>query len=88
MKVMIPVQKWIWKNFSTVWHHGHNPGTGIRMEGTDDSPSHLKTLITPISLSIPVDDGQLSLGTWQGIYLIEHRDHSQDRRILVRCLSV
>ena len=58
------------------------------MEGSDDLPSHLKTLITPISLSIPVDEGQLSLGTWQGIYLIEHRDHSQDRRILVRCLSV
>ena len=58
------------------------------MEGADDSPSHLKTLITPVSLSIPVDDGQLSLGTWQGIYLIEHRDHSQDRRILIRCLSV
>ena len=58
------------------------------MEGSDDSPSHLKTLITSISLSIPVDDGQLSLGTWQGIYLIEHRDHGQDRSILIRCLSV
>ncbi len=50
------------------------------MEGSDDSPSHLKTLITPISLSIPVDEGQLSLGTWQGIYLVEHRDRSQDRK--------
>jgi secondary thiamine-phosphate synthase enzyme len=58
------------------------------MEGSDDSPSHLKSLITPVSLSIPVDNGQLSLGTWQGIYLIEHREHRQERRILMRCLSV
>lgn len=58
------------------------------LEGSDDSPSHLKSLITPVSLSIPVDNGQLSLGTWQGIYLIEHRDHRQERRILMRCLSV
>ena len=58
------------------------------MEGSDDSPSHSKTLITPISLSIPVDEGQLSLGTWQGIYLVEHRDRRQERRILVRCLSI
>jgi secondary thiamine-phosphate synthase enzyme len=58
------------------------------LEGVDDSPSHLKSMITPVSLSIPVDGGKLSLGTWQGIYLFEHRRHRQQRTILVRCLDV
>jgi len=58
------------------------------LEGSDDSPAHLKTLITPVSLSIPVDNGKLSLGSWQGIYLVEHRDRRHERKILMRCLSV
>lgn len=58
------------------------------MEGADDSPSHLKSMITPVSLSIPVDGGKLSLGTWQGIYLFEHRRHRQNRTVLVRGLDV
>ena len=58
------------------------------MEGSDDSPSHLKSMITPVSLSIPVDNGKLSLGTWQGVYLFEHRKYPQSRRVLLRCLSV
>lgn len=58
------------------------------LEGADDSPSHLKSMITPVSLSIPVDSGRLSLGTWQGVYLFEHRRHRQQRTILVRCLDV
>lgn len=58
------------------------------MEGADDSPSHLKAMITPVNLSIPVDGGKLSLGTWQGIYLFEHRRHRQNRMILVRGLDV
>jgi secondary thiamine-phosphate synthase enzyme len=57
------------------------------LEGPDDSSSHLRALITPVSLTIPIDEGQLSLGTWQGLYLIEHRSHPQVRRILVRCLG-
>jgi secondary thiamine-phosphate synthase enzyme len=58
------------------------------LEGPDDSPSHLKALITPGDLSIPIDDGRLSLGRWQGIYLIEHRESGQLRKILMRCWSV
>lgn len=58
------------------------------MEGSDDSPSHMRAILTNTSLSIPVDDGQLSLGTWQGVYLFEHRMRSHRRRVLVRCLSV
>lgn len=58
------------------------------MEGSDDSPSHLKSMITPVSLNIPVDGGSLSLGTWQGIYICEHRFDPQTRHLLVRVLGV
>lgn len=58
------------------------------MEGADDSPSHLRAMVTNTSLSIPVDEGRLSLGTWQGIYLFEHRARGHHRRVLLRCLKV
>ncbi|PKO13279.1 MAG: hypothetical protein CVU39_19915 [Chloroflexi bacterium HGW-Chloroflexi-10] len=58
------------------------------IEGDDDSPSHLKAMIMPVDLSIPIDDGRLSLGTWQGIYLCEHRKLRQQRTILVRCMKI
>ena len=64
----------------------HQPWYQHVLEGADDSPSHLKSMITPVSLSIPIDDGRLSLGTWQGIYVFEHRKAPQVRHILVRCL--
>jgi secondary thiamine-phosphate synthase enzyme len=57
-------------------------------EGTDDSPSHLRTIITHTNLTIPVDDGEMSLGTWQGIFLAEHRRRGHQRRILIHLLSV
>lgn len=56
------------------------------LEGPDDSSSHLRAMLTPVSLTIPVDNGGLSLGTWQGIYLFEHRTHTQQRSVLLRCL--
>lgn len=52
-------------------------------EGPDDMPSHIKAILTNVSLSIPVINGSLALGTWQGIYLWEHRRASHRRRILV-----
>jgi len=57
------------------------------LEGSDDSPSHLRAMLTPVSLTIPVDDTELSLGTWQGLYLFEHRTHPQRRHVLVRVLE-
>ena len=51
-------------------------------EGADDMPAHLKSSILDSSVSIPISDGELDLGTWQGIYLCEHRN-SKRRRILV-----
>jgi secondary thiamine-phosphate synthase enzyme len=52
-------------------------------EGPDDMPSHIKAALTAASLSIPILDGDLGLGTWQGIYLWEHRRHAGARRLLV-----
>jgi secondary thiamine-phosphate synthase enzyme len=53
------------------------------LEGADDMPAHLKSALLGVSLSIPVQTGQLALGTWQGIYLGEHRDNGGTRRVLV-----
>ena len=53
------------------------------LEGRDDMPSHIKAALTATSLSIPVLDGRLSLGTWQGIYLWEHRHHGDTRQVVV-----
>lgn len=52
-------------------------------EGPDDMPSHIKAALTATSLSIPIADGQLGLGTWQGIYVWEHRRRGAARRLLV-----
>ncbi|HVT61578.1 MAG TPA: secondary thiamine-phosphate synthase enzyme YjbQ [Thermoanaerobaculia bacterium] len=52
-------------------------------EGPDDMPSHIKAALTASSLSIPVVDGALGLGTWQGIYLWEHRRFASQRQLLI-----
>ena len=52
-------------------------------EGDDDMPAHVKGSLLGFSLSLPVRDGQLALGTWQGIYLCEHRDGGGSRRLVV-----
>ena len=52
------------------------------LEGPDDMPAHIKAALLGSSLSIPISDGKLALGTWQGIYLCEHRDHAGKRRLV------
>jgi secondary thiamine-phosphate synthase enzyme len=52
-----------------------------RSEGPDDMPAHIKTLLTATSLSLPVRGGRLALGTWQEVYLIEHRTAPHQRRL-------
>jgi secondary thiamine-phosphate synthase enzyme len=52
------------------------------MEGPDDMPAHIKASLLGPSLSLPVTDGRLALGTWQGIYLCEHRDRGGARSLL------
>ena len=57
------------------------------LEGPDDSTSHIRAMLTDVSLAIPVDGGSLSLGTWQGIYLFEHRTRRQRRQVLLRVMG-
>ncbi|GJE53989.1 MULTISPECIES: secondary thiamine-phosphate synthase enzyme YjbQ [Methylobacterium] len=57
------------------------------MEGPDDMPAHIRTMVTDSSVSIPLIDGRLGLGTWQGIYLIEHRDRGHRRELLLSVLG-
>jgi len=54
------------------------------LEGPDDMPAHVKAALTATSLSIPIDGGRLQLGTWQGIYLWEHRRRPGARTVVVR----
>jgi secondary thiamine-phosphate synthase enzyme len=56
-------------------------------EGPDDMPAHLKTALTSVQLSIPVMNGRLMLGTWQGVYLFEHRTHSHRREIVLHLIG-
>ncbi len=53
------------------------------MEGKDDMPAHIRSALTSTSESVPVVNGKLSLGTWQGIYVWEHRDQAHNRKIMV-----
>jgi secondary thiamine-phosphate synthase enzyme len=56
-------------------------------EGPDDMPAHLRAALTQVQLTIPVIDGKLALGTWQGIYLFEHRRRPHERRIALHLLG-
>ena len=57
------------------------------MEGKDDMPAHIRSALTSTSESIPVVNGKLSLGTWQGIYIWEHRDQTLNRKIIVSMIG-
>lgn len=57
------------------------------LEGSDDMPAHAKSVISGVSLSIPITDGRLNLGTWQGIYLCEYRIHGGPRRIVATIIG-
>jgi secondary thiamine-phosphate synthase enzyme len=56
-------------------------------EGPDDMPAHVRTALTQISLSIPLLDGKVALGTWQGIFLYEHRLASHTRKVLLHLIG-
>jgi secondary thiamine-phosphate synthase enzyme len=61
-----------------------NAGWSHDTEGPDDMPAHVKTMLTATSLQIPVIGSRLMLGTWQGIYLIEHRRRAHRREVIVQ----
>ena len=53
------------------------------LEGSDDLPAHFKSMMLGVSLNIPLVNGRLGLGTWQGVYLCEHRNHAAGRRLVI-----
>ena len=57
-------------------------------EGDDDMPAHIKSSIYGVSLNIPITNGKLNLGTWQGIYLNEHRDSGGSRKIVITAVGI
>lgn len=57
------------------------------LEGPDDMPAHIKAALLPTSLAIPILEGALSLGTWQGVFLWEHRRRAHQRRIVVQLIG-
>jgi len=58
------------------------------LAGEDDATSHIRAMLTDTSLTVPIEAGNLSLGTWQGIYVFEHRSRPHQRRLLMRVFSV
>ncbi len=56
-------------------------------EGPDDMPAHIKSSMRGTALTIPILSGELGLGTWQGIYLCEHRDHGGSRRLVITAIG-
>lgn len=61
----------------------NQPGLMHTLEGPDDMPSHVKSAITGVSLNIPIVDGRLFLGQWQGVYLCEFRNEARPRRLML-----
>lgn len=57
-------------------------------EGSDDMPAHIKSALLGNSLTIPITSGKLNLGTWQGIYLCEHRNHASGRNLVVTIMGI
>ena len=56
-------------------------------EGPDDMPAHIKASMLDSSVTLPVTDGQLNVGTWQGVYLCEHRDHASSRSLVLTLIG-
>lgn len=66
---------------------GGDPLFVHRSEGADDMPAHVKSALTQTTLTIPIANGRLMLGTWQGIYLFEHRARPHERQIIVHVVG-
>ncbi len=65
-----------------------NPGAYMHgLEGPDDMPAHIRSALTDVSLSVPVAEGRLALGTWQGIYVFEHRARPHRREIALNLIG-
>lgn len=80
-EVRVDLAAWLDRMAPEGRHYAHND------EGPDDMPAHLKATLTGVNLQIPVLDGQMLLGTWQGIYLAEHRAMSHHRQIAIHVIG-
>jgi len=60
-----------------------DPAYAHSMEGPDDMPAHIRSILTNMDLTVPVNQGRCALGTWQGVFLYEHRHHGQRRSLVV-----
>lgn len=69
------------------WAPDGDPAYRHKLEGADDMAAHARSLLTGTTLSVPFADGRLLLGTWQGIYLFEHRTQGQRREIVVTLIG-
>ena len=57
-------------------------------EGSDDMPAHIKASLMGASVQLPISDGKLNIGTWQGVYLCEHRNRASARKLVITCFGV
>jgi secondary thiamine-phosphate synthase enzyme len=80
------VQRDLLAFFKRLVHDG-DPLFMHRSEGPDDMPAHVKSALTQTTLTIPIADGRLLLGTWQGIYLFEHRRRPHTRQVVVHVIG-
>jgi len=69
------------------WLATNGPDFRHTTEGPDDMPSHIRSALTQTSIGIPVQHGRLALGTWQGIYLFEHRDAPHRRQVVMQVIG-
>ncbi|MDA3922020.1 MAG: secondary thiamine-phosphate synthase enzyme YjbQ [Salinisphaera sp.] len=72
------VERWMSRNVPD-----GDPMYAHDMEGPDDMPGHIRSILTGMDLTVPITDGRLNLGTWQGIYLCEHRSAPHTRHVVV-----
>lgn len=80
--VRADVERWLAKSVPD-----GDPMYAHDMEGPDDMPGHIRSILTGMDLTVPISAGRLNLGTWQGIYLYEHRSAPHTRQVVVTILS-
>ena len=83
MRMQIQMFVWIWKPSSTE----NRPEYEHTLEGADDMPAHAKSTLSGVSITIPITDGRLNLGTWQGIYFCEYRNYGGSRELVVTIIG-
>lgn len=81
--VLIDLEQWLGR-----WVEDGDPAFRHRSEGPDDMAAHIRSALTQTSIGIPFSEGRLALGTWQGLYLWEHRYCAHERQVLVHLSAV